>query len=110
MLMICQDHFIVQNAVRLSIIVLWKGYAFNDKNLFEHHVARAHEMRNCEICPHCSKQYSRLKAHLQTCSVKWSHTERRKFECLKCDKIYLDKSSLNKHMKISCNSSDLLVD
>ena len=76
---------------------------FNSNKLLEHHVARAHEMRNCEICPHCSKQFSRLKAHLQTCSVKWSHTERRKFECPKCDKIYLDKSSLNRHMEISCN-------
>ena len=83
---------------------------FNSKELLDHHIARAHEMRNCEKCPHCSKQFSRIKAHLQTCSAIWSHTERRKFECPKCDKIYLDKSSLNKHMKISCNASDLLVD
>ena len=83
---------------------------FNSKELLEHHIARAHEMRNCEKCPHCNKQFSRIKAHLQTCSAIWSHTERRKFECPKCDKIYLDKSSLNKHMKISCNTSDLLVD
>jgi hypothetical protein len=106
MLMICQDHFIVQNAVRLSIIVLWKGYAFNDKNLFEHHVARAHEMRNCEKCPDCGKQFSRLKAHLLICSAKWSHTERRKFECLDCNKIYLDKGSLNKHIKDCCKTTD----
>ena len=79
---------------------------FNSKELLEHHVARAHEMRNCEICPHCSKQFSRLKAHLLICSVKWSDTERRKFECRNCDKTYLDKGSLNKHIKKSCKAAD----
>ena len=83
---------------------------FNLKELLEHHVARAHEMRNCETCPHCSKQFSRLKAHLLTCSVKWSGKEKRKFECPNCDKIFTQKSTLNKHMKISCNTSELLVD
>ena len=79
---------------------------FNSKELLEHHVARAHEMRNCEICPHCSKQFSRLKAHLLICSVKWSDTERRKFECPNCDKTYLDKGALNKHIKKSCKAAD----
>ena len=79
---------------------------FNDKKLFEHHVARAHEMRNCEKCPHCSKQFSRLKAHLLICSAKWFRTERRKFEGLHCDKIYLDKGLLNKHIKDCCKTTN----
>ena len=79
---------------------------FTSKELLEHHVARAHEMRNCEICPHCSKQFSRLKAHLLICSVKWSDTERRKFECPNCDKTYLDKGALNKHIKKSCKAAN----
>ena len=79
---------------------------FNDKKLFEHHFARVHEMRNCEKCPHCSKEFSRLKAHLLICSAKLSRSERRKFECLNCDKIYLDKGSLNKHIKDCCKTTD----
>ena len=155
---------------------------FNDENFFEHHVARTHEWENCEKCPHCSKQFSWLKAHLLICSAKWSntmkwgvgpevtfheggkvgrsdaalinffshyeknlknfgetligvanllptflpswnghfwsypsiyhviislsHTERRKFDCLNCDKIYLDKDSLKKHMKYFCKTTD----
>ena len=81
---------------------------FNSKELLEHHVARAHEMRNCEVCPHCSKQFSRLKAHLLTCSVKWSgkEKERRKYECPDCDKTYLDKKAFNIHIRKLCKKSE----
>ena len=80
---------------------------FNSKELLEHHVARAHEMRNCELCPHCNKQFSRLKAHLLTCSVKWSgkEKERKRYECPDCDKTYLDKKALNIHIKKSCKTT-----
>ena len=81
---------------------------FNSKELLEHHVARAHEMRNCELCPHCNKQFSRLKAHLLTCSVKWSgkEKERKRYECPDCDKTYLDKKALNIHIKKSCKATE----
>ena len=80
---------------------------FTSKELLDHHIARVHELRNCETCPHCNKQLSRLKAHLQICRARWSEAERRRFKCSNenCDKIYQDKSTLNKHIKI-CPKND----
>jgi len=75
---------------------------FNTKERLEHHFARTHELRNCEPCPHCNKQYSRLKAHLETCSAIRTQAERKRFKCPNCGKFYVDKSSLNKHIKNTC--------
>ena len=71
-------------------------------NKLPYHFARTHELRNCEPCPHCNKQYSRLKAHLETCSAIRTQAERKRFKCPNCGKFYVDKSSLNKHIKNTC--------
>merc|ERR1712200_328717 len=65
----------------------------------EHHIARIHELKNCETCPYCGKIYSRLKAHVLTCPVR--NPERPKIPCddETCDKTFLDRSSLKRHME-----------
>ena len=74
---------------------------FTSKELLDHHIARVHELRNCETCPYCNKQYSRLKAHLGICPASVFKSEKQKFKCLNenCDKAYEHKHSLNKHAK-----------
>jgi len=78
---------------------------FNSKETHDQHVSVVHELKNCEICPHCEKPFSRLKVHLKSCSVKfggnrWSNpSSRPSFECPNCDKIYFDKQGFNKHIK-----------
>ena len=70
---------------------------FGSTTLLEHHIARIHELRNCETCPYCGKIYSRLQAHLLTCSVKGA--ERIAHPCSGCDKTFLDKQSLKRHIE-----------
>ena len=77
--------------------------AFKLKEHLDHHVARKHELRNCETCPYCAKQFSRLSAHKLICPSKvGSHVDRPRFMCPNCDKVYLDKGALNRHLKILC--------
>ena len=81
---------------------------FKLKEKLDHHIARKHEFRNCETCPYCEKQFSRLKAHKPICPAKnGSLANRPRFQCPNCDKIYFDqwgllnrhKCSLNRHLK-----------
>ena len=74
---------------------------FNSEERLNHHFARFHELRNCQTCPHCKKQFSRRKAHEPICQSN-SNSERPRFQCQHCDKVYLDKGSLNKHLKKGC--------
>ena len=70
---------------------------FNSTTQLEHHIARVHELRNCETCPHCGKIYSRLKAHLLTCNVRG--LDRVAHECPGCDRKFLDKQNFKKHLE-----------
>ena len=67
---------------------------FNSTTQLEHHIARVHELRNCETCPHCGKIYSRLKAHLLTCNVRG--LDRVAHECPGCDRKFLDEQNFKK--------------
>ena len=64
---------------------------------FLFHIERYHEQRNVENCPYCHKQYSRLKAHLETCES--GPSERKRYFCSYCNKSWKHKCNLNKHMK-----------
>ena len=72
---------------------------FKSTAQLEHHFARFHELRNVETCPHCGKLYSRLKAHLENCNSKFGGVGLRpRIECGGCDKSFLTKQALNKHL------------
>ena len=70
---------------------------FNSTTQLEHHIARVHELRNCETCPHCGKIYSRLKAHLLTCNVRG--LDRVAHECPGCDRKFLERQNFKKHLE-----------
>ena len=80
------------------------NYRFDSKERLEHHFARRHELRNCESCPHCGKQYSKLKVHIQTCNVRWSGVDRPTFKCPNdCGKTFLAKGYLKEHVRDWCH-------
>ena len=64
----------------------------------EHHVARIHELRNCETCPHCKKLYSRISVHLVRC-LENPDRKLERLKCPGCDKTYSDSKSVNVHLK-----------
>ena len=94
-----QNHAAHCHDLKRPFICSFCSQTFKLKEKLDHHIARKHEFRNCETCPYCEKQFSRLKAHKPICPAKnnGSHANRPKFECQNCDKIYIDKSSLNRH-------------
>ena len=73
----------------------------------EHHISRIHELRNCETCPYCGKIYSRLKAHVLTCPVRHPVNDRPRIPCEDetCDKSFLDRTYLKRHMEKAGHSA-----
>ena len=75
---------------------------FYSQEKLDHHIARIHKLRNCESCPHCGKQCSRLKAHLLICKAKWSGVDRPKYKCKDCGNILGSPDTLRGHMRDNC--------
>lgn len=72
---------------------------FYTSQLLQRHFERIHELKNCETCPYCKKQFSRLKVHLESCTMKVLRSERYKIQCQYCERRYLNKPDYNQHVK-----------
>ena len=76
-----------------------QAHKCHSSQLLQRHFERIHELKNCETCPYCKKQFSRLKVHLETCAMKVFRSERYKIQCQYCERSYLNKQDYNRHVK-----------
>ena len=76
---------------------------FRSKEKLDHHFERRHNLRNCEDCPYCGKQVSRLKPHMEICNAKFKDGKRPMYECSNgCGATFINKEGLRGHIRKSC--------